>query len=69
MISTSDGSPPEEQAKAFAKQYAQELHEEQKAKNDSLVSARSKKPGDEPLYGKTGQDLKSKIQSGEIKIV
>ena len=69
MISTSDGSLPEEQAKAFAKQYAQELHEEQKAKNDSLVSARSKKPGDEPLYGKTGQDLKSKIQSGEIKIV
>ncbi len=68
MISTSDGSLPEEQAKAFAKQYAQELHEEQKAKNDSLVSARSKKPGDEPLYGKTGQDLKSKIQSGEIKI-
>ena len=70
MISTSDGSLPskEEEAKAFAKQYAQELHEEQKAKNDSLVDGRAKKPGDESLYGKPGQDLRSKIQSGELKI-
>ena len=28
MISTSDGSLPEEQAKAFAKQYAKEIQEE-----------------------------------------
>ena len=34
MISTSDGSLPEDQAKAFAKQYAEELHQEQKAKID-----------------------------------
>ena len=44
------------------------LSEEQKAKIDSLVAGRSKKPGDESLYGKPGQDLRSKIQSGEIKI-
>ena len=68
MIYTSDGSLPEDQAKAFAKQYAEELHQEQKAKIDSLVAGRSKKPGDESLYGKPGQDLRSKIQSGEIKI-
>ena len=35
MTSTSDGS----QAKAFAQQYAKELQEEKKAKNDALVDA------------------------------
>ena len=69
MISTLDGSPPEDQAKAFARQYAKELQEEKKAKNDALVDARSSKEGDTALYGKPGQDLNSKIQSGEIKIV
>ena len=69
MISTSDGSPPEEQAKAFAKQYAAELQQEQQKKNDALVQARGIKEGDESLYGRRGQDLNSKIQSGEIKIV
>ena len=39
------------------------------AKNDALVEARSRKEGDTALYGKPGQDLNSKIQSGEIKIV
>jgi len=69
MISTSDGSLPEEDAKAFARQYAQELQEEKQAKNDALVDARAVKEGDVALYGKTRQDLNSKIQSGQIKIV
>ena len=69
MISTSDGSLPEEEAKAFAKQYAAELQQEQQEKNDALVQARGIKEGDTALYGKPGQDLKSKIQSGEIKIM
>ena len=68
MISTSDGSLPEEEAKLFAQQYAKELQEEKQAKNDALVKARSSKPGDTAMYGKPGQDLKSKIQSGQIKI-
>ena len=68
MISTSDGSLPEDQAKAFAQQYAKELQEEKQEKNDALVKARSSKPGDTAMYGKPGQDLKSKIQSGQIKI-
>ena len=69
MISTSDGSLPEDQAKAFAQQYAKELQEEKKATNDALVQARGIKEGDVALYGKAGQDLNSKIQSGEIKNV
>ena len=69
MISTSDGSLPEDQAKAFAKQYAKELQEEKQSQNDALVKARSREEGDTALYGKPGQDLKSKIQSGEIKII
>ena len=69
MISTSDGSLPEDQAKAFAKQYAKEIQEEKQATNDALVQARGIKEGDVALYGKAGQDLNSKIQSGEIKIV
>ena len=69
MISTSDGSLPEEEAKAFAKQYAAELQEEKRKKNDAIVQARSIKEGDTALYGKPGQDLKSKLQSGEIQIM
>ena len=69
MISTSDGSLPEEEAKAFAKQYAAELQEEKQATNDALVQARGIKEGDVALYGKAGQDLNSKIQSGQIKIM
>ena len=69
MISTSDGSLPEEEAKAFAKQYAAELQQEQQKKNDALVQARGIKEGDVALYGKAGQDLNSKIQSGQIKIM
>ena len=69
MISTSDGSLPKEEAKLFAQQYAKELQEEKQAKNDALVKARSSRPGDTAMYGKPGQDLNSKIQSGEIKIV
>ena len=68
MISTSDGSLPEEEAKAFAKQYAAELQLEKQKTNDALVKARSSNPGDTAMYGKPGQDLKSKIQSGQIKI-
>ena len=68
MNSTSDGSLPEEEAKLFAQQYAKELQEEKQAKNDALVKARSNNPGDTAMYGKPGQDLKSKIQSGQIKI-
>ena len=68
MISTSDGSLPEEEAKLFAQQYAKELPEEKQAKNDALVKARSSNTGDTAMYGKPGQDLKSKIQSGQIKI-
>ena len=68
MISTSDGSLPEEEAKAFAKQYAAELKLEKQKTNDALVKARSSNPGDTAMYGKPGQDLNSKIQSGQIKI-
>ena len=68
MISTSDGSLPEEEAKAFAKQYAAELQLEKQKTNDALVKARSSNPGDTAMYGKPGQDLNSKIQSGQIKI-
>ena len=69
MISTSDGSLPEEEAKAFAKQYAAEMQEEKRKKNDALVQARGIKEGDTAMYGKPGQDLKSKLQSGEIQIM
>ena len=69
MISTSDGSLPEEEAKAFAKQYAAELQEEKRQKNDALVQARTRKEGDTAMYGITGQDLKSKIESGQIQIM
>ena len=69
MISTSDGSLPEEEAKAFAKQYAAELQLEKQKTNDALVQARGVKEGDTAMYGKPGQDLKSKLQSGEIQIM
>ena len=69
MISTSDGSLPEEEAKAFAKQYAAELQEEKRQKNDALVQARTRKEGDTAMYGISGQDLKSKIESGQIQIM
>jgi len=37
MISTSDGSLPEEEAKAFAKQYAKELGIDSSGKKDELI--------------------------------
>ena len=64
-----DGQLPEEEAKAFAKQYAKEIQEEMQLKNQALVDAKARKEGDVAMYGKEGQDLKSKIQSGQIKIV
>ena len=65
MTSTSDGSQAKEQAKAFAKQYAKEFQEEMEAPINELVRGRA------PDYerGEIGLDLKSKIQSGEIKIM
>ena len=69
MISTSDGSLPEEQAKAFAKQYAKEFQQEHDEKVRKIVNAKKYKEGDMSMKGMPGQDLNSKIQSGEIKIV
>ena len=69
MISTLDGSPPEEQAKAFLKRKTEEIQAEQEDKIRKIVDAKSYKPGDTAMYGKPGQDLNSKIQSGQIKIV
>jgi len=70
MNSMLDGQlPEEEEAKAFAKQYAKEIQEEMQLKNQALVDAKARKEGDVAMYGKEGQDLKSKIQSGQIKIV
>ena len=37
MTSTSDGSLPEDQAKAFARQYAEDLQAEKMSKNNKLV--------------------------------
>ena len=65
MISTSDGSLPEEQAKAFAKQYAKEIQAEKDEQIRKIVAAKSYKEE----RGEIGLDLKSKIQSGEIKIM
>ena len=64
MISTSDGSQAEDQAKAFARQYAKEFQEEIEQPISELVNSRK----NDPLRGHLGQDLKSKIQSGQIKI-
>jgi len=65
MTSTSDGSQAKEQAKAFARQYAKEFQEEMEAPINELIRGRA------PDYerGEIGLDLKSKIQSGEIKIM
>ena len=65
MTSTSDGSQAEKQAKAFARQYAKEYQAEMEAPINELVKGRA--PDFE--RGEIGQDLKSKIQSGEIKIM
>ena len=69
MISTSDGSLPEDQAKVFARQYAKEIQEEKDEATKKIVDERNYKPGDNDLRGLVGQDLNSKIQSGQIKIV
>jgi len=69
MISTSDGSLPEDQAKDFLKRKTKEIQEEKDEQIRKIVAAKSYKEGDESLYGRRGQDLNSKIQSGEIKIV
>ena len=54
MISTSDGSLPKEEAKAFAKQYAKEFQAEKEAPINELVKGRA--PNFE--RGEIGQDLK-----------
>ena len=65
MSAISDGSQAEKQAKAFARQYAKEFQAEMEAPINELVKGRA--PDFE--RGEIGQDLKSKIQSGEIKIM
>ena len=65
MTSTSDGLQAEKQAKDFARQYAKEFQEEMEQPINELVAARAS----DPERGEIGQDLKSKIQSGEIKIM
>ena len=53
------------QQEAFARQYAKEFQAEMEAPINELVTQRTS----DPLRGEIGQDLKSKIQSGEIKIM
>ena len=65
MTSTSDGLQADKQAKAFARQYAKEFQAEMEQPINELVAARAS----DPERGEIGQDLKSKIQSGEIKIM
>ena len=48
---------------------AKELQEEKDEQIRKIVDAKRYKEGDESLYGRRGQDLNSKIHSGEIKIV
>ena len=69
MTSISDGSLPEDQAKVFARQYAKEIQEEKDEATKKIVDERNYKPGDNALRGLVVQDLNSKIQSGQIKIV
>ena len=69
MNSTSDGSLPEDQAKAFARQYAEDLQAEKRAKNTELVNSRIQEAGDDALYGMRGMDLVQKVRSGEVKFV
>ena len=51
MISTSDGSLPEDQAKVFARQYAKEIQEEKDEATKKIVDERNYKPGDNALGG------------------
>ena len=69
MISTSDGSLPEDQAKAFARQYAEELQAEKMSKNNKLVNSRIQEAGDDALYGMRGMDLVSKVRAGEVNFI
>tara|TARA_Y100000992_G_scaffold179873_1_gene121457 strand:- start:300 stop:509 length:210 start_codon:yes stop_codon:yes gene_type:complete len=69
MTSISDGSLPEDQAKVFARQYAKEFQQEHDEKVRKIVNAKKYKEGDIAMKGMPGQDLNSKIQSGQIKIV
>lgn len=69
MISTSDGSLPEDQAKAFARQYAEDLQAEKMSKNNKLVNSRIQEAGDDALYGMRGMDLVSKVRAGEINFI
>lgn len=69
MTSISDGSLPEDQAKIFARQYAKEFQQEHDEKVRKIVNAKKYKEGDIAMKGMPGQDLNSKIQSGQIKIV
>ena len=69
MTSTSDGLQAEKQAKDFARQYAKEFQQEHDEKVRKIVNAKKYKEGDIAMKGMPGQDLNSKIQSGQIKIV
>ena len=79
MISPSDGLllneeddldiDREEEAKAFLKQYADDYQEEQEDKMEDVIRTKTADPGDEAMYGKRSQDLKAKLDSGEINIV
>jgi len=69
MISTSDGSLPEDQAKAFARQYAEDLQAEKMSKNNKLVNSRIQEAGDDALYGMRGMDLVSKVRAGEVNFI
>ena len=69
MTSTSDGSLPEDQAKAFARQYAEDLQAEKRSKNNKLVNSRIQEAGDDALYGMRGMDLVSKVRAGEVNFI
>mgnify|MGYP001340053209 FL=1 len=69
MTSTSDGSLPEDQAKEFARQYAEDLQAEKMSKNNKLVNSRIQEAGDDALYGMRGMDLVSKVRAGEVNFI
>ena len=69
MTSTSDGSLPEDRAKAFARQYAEDLQAEKMSKNNKLVNSRIQEAGDDALYGMRGMDLVSKVRAGEVNFI
>ena len=69
MTSTSDGLQADEQAKAFAREYAKEFQQEHDESVQKIVDERKYNLGDRAMKGMPGQDLNSKIQSGQIKIV